>query len=57
MTHECATMDILVNENLSPKVGLTALDEISGLLLEHGVVTGNRDKSVVAKTFGINNIG
>jgi hypothetical protein len=49
-------MDIVMNENLSPKVGFTALDEISGLLLEHGVVIGNGDKFVVAKTFGISNI-
>ena len=45
-----------MNENLGPKVGFTALDEISGLLLEHGVVIGNRDKFVVAKTFRISDI-
>jgi hypothetical protein len=50
-------MDIVMNENLGPKVGFTALDEISGLLLKHRVIIGNRDEFVVAKTFGISNIG
>ena len=49
-------MDIVMNENLGPQVWLTALDKISSLLLEHGVVVGNRDQFVVAKTFGISNI-
>ena len=39
-----------MNENLSPKVSFTALDEISGLLLEHGVVVGDRDKCIIAKS-------
>jgi len=51
------TMDIVMNKNLGPEVGFTALDEISGLLLEHGVVIGDGDKFIVAKTFGISNIG
>ena len=49
-------MDIVMYKNLSPKLGITALDEISGLLVEHGVVIGNRDKFVVTKAVRISDI-
>jgi hypothetical protein len=49
-------MDIVMNKNLSPKLRITARNEISGLLLEHGVVIGNRDKFVIAKDFRVNEI-
>jgi hypothetical protein len=49
-------MDIVMNKNLGPELGITALDKISGLLLEHGVVIGNRDKFIVAKAFRISDI-
>ena len=45
-----------MNKNLGPKLGITTLDEISGLLLEHGIVVGNQDKFVVAKAFRISDI-
>jgi len=56
LVNKSTTMDIVMNENLGPKVRLTALDEIPGLLLEHGVVVGNRDKFIIAKTFGISDV-
>ena len=46
-----------MDENLGPKVRFTALDKIPSLLLEHGVIIGDSDKFVIAKTFGIGDIG
>jgi hypothetical protein len=46
-------MYIVTNENLGPKVWLAALDEIMRLLLEHGIIVGNSDELIIAKTLHI----
>lgn len=49
-------MDIALDENLGPKVGLTTLDEVSRLLLEHRVIVRDGNKLVVAETFSISDV-
>jgi len=46
-------MNIISNEDLSPEIRLTTLDEVASLLFEHRVVVGDSNKLVVTKTFGI----
>jgi hypothetical protein len=40
-------VDIVLNEDLGPKLGLTALDKVACLLLEHGIVIGYGDELLV----------
>jgi hypothetical protein len=40
-------VDVVLDEDLGPKLGLTALDEISSLLFEHGIVIGDGDELLI----------
>lgn len=57
MIDQSATVDITWLKDLGPKIGLTPLDEIPRLLLEHGVLVGDRNEFFVAETFRICDIG
>jgi len=47
-------MHVVENENLSPRLRLATLDEVTSLLLEHrGVGVANGDRLVVEEAFGI----
>jgi hypothetical protein len=46
-------VDVVGDEYLGPKLESTSLDEVTSLVLEHGVVVGNRDQLVIAEAFGI----
>jgi len=56
LVNESATVGVLRNENLSPKIRLTTFDEVTGLLLEHRVIVGNGNQLIVTETFSISNI-
>jgi len=49
-------MDVIRNEDLSPEIRLTTLDEVASLLLEHRVVVGDSNELVITKTFCVGNI-
>ena len=54
---ELSTMDIIGNKNLRPELELTTLDEVTGLLLEHGVLIGDRDELFIAEALRVRNVG
>jgi len=54
---QSTTMDIVWLENLSPKIRLAPLDEIPRLLLEHGVLIGDRDEFVVTEALCVRDVG
>jgi hypothetical protein len=45
-------VNVVGDEDLGPKLRKTTLDEVSGLMLEHGVGVGDGDELVVAETLG-----
>ena len=49
---ELTSVDVVRDEDLSPKFGKTTLDEVSRLVLEHRVGVGDGDELVVAESFG-----
>lgn len=56
LINQSPTMDIITNKDLSPKIGLATLDQISSLMLEHRVVVCDRNKFIIAKTLCIGDI-
>ena len=56
MINQRATMHVVRNEDLSPQLRLTTLDEVSSLLFEHRVLVGDRDELIITETFGICNV-
>lgn len=56
LVNELAPVNVVRNEDLRPKLGLTTPDEVSGLLLEHRVLIGDRDEFVVAETFRVGDV-
>jgi hypothetical protein len=38
LINKTTTMNVICDENLRPKIGLATLDQVTCLLLEHGVV-------------------
>jgi hypothetical protein len=42
---------------LGPEIGLTTFDEVAGLLFEHRIVVGDSNELVIAKAFGVGNVG
>ena len=46
-------MDVVGDEYLGPKLQLASLDEVTSLVLEHGVVVGDRNQLVITETFGV----
>ena len=57
LVDKLTTMNILRNKDLCPKLWLSSFNQVTSLLLEHGVVVGNDDKLVVAEPFSIRNVG
>ena len=49
-------MYVVGNEDLSPQIQLTSLDEIPRLLLEHRVVIRDGDELFIAKALGVSDI-
>ena len=49
-------MYIVTNKDLGPKLRLTAFNEVTGLLLKHGVVVGDNNKLVIAESLGVGNV-
>lgn len=54
---ELTAVCVVLHEDLRPEFRLTTFDKITGLLLEHRVVVGDRNKLVVAEAFGISDVG
>jgi hypothetical protein len=50
-------MDVFRDEDLGPKIQLTSLDEITGLMFEHRIIISDRDKLVVAESLRVGNVG
>ena len=50
LVNQCPPVNVVANKNLSPKVGLTALDEVSCLLFEHGIVIRDGNELLVTKS-------
>lgn len=46
-------MSIVRDENLGPKFGLTTLNQVASLLLEHRVLVGDSDEFIVAEALGV----
>ena len=53
LVDELATVNIVVNKDLSPKLGLATLNEVPSLLLEHRVIIGDGNQLVVAEALSI----
>lgn len=49
-------MDVIRCKNLGPKLRLATLHEIACLLLEHGVLIGDRDELFVTESFRIRDV-
>ena len=49
-------MYVVGNEDLSPQIQLTSLDEIPRLLLEHRVVIRDGDELFIAEALGVSDI-
>lgn len=56
LINELTSVDVVRNENLSPKVELTTFHEVASLLLEHRVVVRNRNQLIVAEALRVRNI-
>jgi hypothetical protein len=52
LVDELPSVNVVGDEDLGPKLRKTTLDEVSGLMLEHGVGVGDGDELVVAETLG-----
>ena len=52
LVDELTSVDVVGDEDLSPKFRKTTLDEVSRLVLEHRVRVGDGDELVVAESFG-----
>lgn len=57
LVDKLTTMNILGNKDLCPKLWLSTFNQVTSLLLEHGVVVGNDNKLIVAEPFRIRNVG
>lgn len=57
LVDKLTTMNILGNKDLCPKLWLSAFNQVTSLLLEHGVVVGNDNKLIVTEPFRIRNVG
>ena len=49
-------MDVITDKNLSPKLGLTTLNQITGLLLEHRVLVSDGNQLIVAEALSIGDV-
>jgi hypothetical protein len=49
-------MKVVRLEHFGPKLLATTLDEISGLVFEHGIVIRDGDELVIAESFGESNV-
>lgn len=56
LINKLATMDVVSHKDLCPKLRLTALDEVTSLLLEHRVVVGDGDELVITEALGIGDV-
>jgi hypothetical protein len=56
LVNELATMYVLVNKDLCPKLWLTTFHKVTGLLFEHGVIIGDCNEFIVAEALGISNV-
>jgi hypothetical protein len=56
LVYELAAMDVVGNEDLSPKFWTAALHEIASLLLEHRILVCHDNKLVVAEALRIGNV-
>ena len=50
-------MNAIGNQNLRPKIQLTTLDKVAGLMLEHAVLVGNGDEFLITEALSIRNVG
>lgn len=57
LVDKLTTMNIVANKDLRPKLWLSAFNQVTSLLLEHGVVVGDSNELIVAEPFSIRNIG
>lgn len=57
LVDKLTTMNIVANKDLRPKLWLSAFNQVTSLLLEHGVVVGDSNELIVAEPFSICNIG
>jgi hypothetical protein len=56
LINELPTMKVVADQDLSPKLWLTTLDKITGLLFEHGVLVCDCDELIVTETFSVSNV-
>lgn len=56
LVDQCSTVNVVGDEDLTPKIGLTALYEIACLLLEHSIVICDRNKLLITEAFRICNV-
>lgn len=56
LVNKLTAVVIAGRENLCPKLGLTTLDEVTRLLLEHRVLVRNRDELLVTEALGIRDV-
>lgn len=53
LVDQLATMDVVTNKDLGPQLRLATLDEITSLLLEHGILVGDSNELVIAEAFSV----
>lgn len=56
LINKSTTVNIICDKNLRPKIGLATLNQVSCLLLEHGIVVCDRNQLFVTETFRIRNV-
>lgn len=56
LINQLTTMNVVADEDLRPKLRLTAFNEIAGLLLEHGVFVRDRNELFVTEALRVRNV-
>ena len=56
LVDELTAMNVIGDEDLHPKLGLAALDEVTSLLLEHRVLVGDHNEFFVAEALRVCNV-
>ena len=56
LVDELATVNVVVNKDLGPKLRLATLYEVPSLLLEHRVIIGDGNQLIVTEALSICNV-